>query len=99
MSWDSVVSTVWPVQSENHDLIPSWGKTIFLFSRACMPALGPTQPPTQWLVGLFPGVEHSGCQVDHSPPSSTEVRSEWNNTSNPPFLCGVHTSFYMYLTC
>jgi hypothetical protein len=36
------------------------------------PALGPTQPPTQWV----PGVLSPGCDADHSPPSSAEVKNE-----------------------
>ena len=36
----------------------------------------------QWLLGaLFPAVKRPGCEVDHSPPSSTEVKNEWNYTS------------------
>jgi hypothetical protein len=30
------------------------GRLIFLFSRASTPALGHTQPPIQWIPGLFP---------------------------------------------
>jgi hypothetical protein len=29
------------------------------------PALGPTQPPTQWVPCLFPGVNQPGRGVDH----------------------------------
>jgi hypothetical protein len=40
-------------------------------------ALGPTQPPIQWVPGpLFLGVKRSGREADHSPPSSAEVK-EW----------------------
>jgi hypothetical protein len=34
------------------------------------PALGPTQPPMQWV----PGVNRPGREVNHSPPSSAEVK-------------------------
>jgi hypothetical protein len=41
-------------------------------------ALGPTQPPVQWAPGLFPqGVKRQEGKIDHSPPSSAEVRNEW----------------------
>jgi hypothetical protein len=38
-------------------------------------ALGPTQPPIQWLPGaLYPAVKRPGCEADHLPPSSAEVK-------------------------
>ena len=38
------------------------------------PALGPTQPPVQWLPGLSPGgKERPGRDADPSPPSSAVV--------------------------
>jgi hypothetical protein len=48
---------------------------IFLFTTASEPALGPTQPPIQWvLVALSLGVKRPGIEADHSPPSSAEVK-------------------------
>ena len=47
-----------------------WGRDIPHPSR---PALGPSQPPIQWVPGLFPGVKRPGRGVDHPPPSSVEV--------------------------
>jgi hypothetical protein len=36
---------------------------------------GPTQPPVQWVPGaLSLGVKRPGCEADHSPPSSAEVK-------------------------
>jgi hypothetical protein len=37
------------------------------------PALGPTQPPTQCVPGLSPGLKRSGRGVDHPPTSSAEA--------------------------
>jgi hypothetical protein len=38
-------------------------------------ALGPTQPPIQWVPGAVPlGLKQLGREADHSPPSSAEVR-------------------------
>ena len=51
---------------------------------------------TQHLIRQIPGalslvVKWPGCQADHSPPSSIEVKHEWNCTSTPPIcLHGVH---------
>jgi hypothetical protein len=41
-------------------------------------ALGPTQPPVQWVSGaLSPGVKRGpGRDADHSSPSSAEVKYE-----------------------
>jgi hypothetical protein len=52
------------------------GLGIFLFSTASRPALGPTQPPIRWVLrALSPGVKQPGCEADHSPPSSAEVKN------------------------
>jgi hypothetical protein len=58
----------------------------FLFSTSSRPALGPTQPPNQWVPGvLSPGVKRPGNEADHSPPTSAEVKKMWIYTSNPPY--------------
>jgi hypothetical protein len=46
------------------------------FPRLSRPALGPTQPPVQWVPALSRGKERPGRAVDHSPPSSPEVIGE-----------------------
>jgi len=38
------------------------------------PALGPVQPPIQWIPGSFPVVKRAGRVAYHSPPSSAEVK-------------------------
>ena len=40
------------------------------------PALGPTQPPVQLVLGLFGGKVRPGRAADHSPPSSAAVMEE-----------------------
>jgi hypothetical protein len=48
---------------------------IFVFITAYRTALGPTQPPVQWVPGsLSLGVKLAGREADHSPPSSAEVK-------------------------
>jgi hypothetical protein len=66
------------------------GLGIFLFTTATRTALGPTQPPMQWVPGaLSLGVKRPGREADHSTPSSAEV-NEWGYTSTPPIrLHGV----------
>jgi hypothetical protein len=58
---------------------------------ASRPAQGATQPPIQWVPeALSPQVKRPGREVDHSPPSSAEVKNAWGYTSTPPiFLYGV----------
>jgi hypothetical protein len=47
-----------------------WGRD---FQHPSIPALGPTQPPVQW-VPSFPGVKRLGRGVDHPTLSSAEVK-------------------------
>jgi hypothetical protein len=48
---------------------------IFLLTAASRTALGPTQPPMQWVPGtLSLGVKLLGREADHSPPYSAEVK-------------------------
>jgi hypothetical protein len=48
---------------------------IFLFITASRTALGPTQPPIQWVPrALSLGVKRPGREADHSPLSSAEVK-------------------------
>jgi hypothetical protein len=52
------------------------GQEIFLFTIAPIPALGPIQPPIQWVLGSpTPAVERHVREADHSPPSLTEVKN------------------------
>jgi hypothetical protein len=54
------------------------------------PALGPTQPPIQWVLhALPPGVKRQGRDADHSPPVSAEVKKMWIYTSIPIRLHSV----------
>jgi hypothetical protein len=57
----------------------------FLFSTSSRPALGPTQPPIQWVQGtLSTGVMRPGREADHSPPTSAEVKKTWIYASISP---------------
>jgi hypothetical protein len=68
------------------------GLGIFLFTTASRTALGPTQPPIQWIPGaLSLGVKWPGGEADHSPPSSAEV-TQWmelylHSPNTPTWRC------------
>jgi hypothetical protein len=52
-----------------------WRLGIFLFTTAFTTALGPTQPPIQWVSGgVSLGVKRPGRKADHLPPSSARVK-------------------------
>jgi len=58
--------------------LPLRGKRL-LFSPESRPAVGPTRLPIQCVPGLLSsGVRRLGFEADHSPPSSAEVKNEWN---------------------
>jgi hypothetical protein len=60
------------------------------------PALGPTQPPVQWLPGLLPGVKWPGRGVDSPPPPSGDGKEESYTPAPPLGLLGL---FYVELLC
>jgi hypothetical protein len=63
------------------------GLGIFLFTTAFRTALGPTQPPIQWVPGaLSLGIRRPGCEAEHSPPSSAEVKNACSYTSTPQYV-------------
>jgi hypothetical protein len=47
-------------------------------------ALGPTQPPLQWELMLFPGVKWLRRDANHPHPSSTKLKNEQSYTSTLP---------------
>jgi hypothetical protein len=64
-------------------IIPDMGR-IFLLATASGQTLEPTSPPVRWVPrGLYPGAKRTGREIDHSPPSSAEVKNKWSKTSTP----------------
>jgi hypothetical protein len=72
---------------------PALGLGIFLFTTASRTALGPTQPPIQWVPGALPlGVKRLGREADHSPPSNAEVKecvALYHHSPNMPLWRGA----------
>jgi hypothetical protein len=61
------------------------GLGIFLFATASRTALGPTQPPIQWVPGaLSLGVKRPGCEADQTPTSNAEVKERVELYIRPP---------------
>jgi hypothetical protein len=66
------------------DIVTDWAAGIrlpargfFSFAIAFRPPLGPTQPPVQRAHGsLSPGIKRPGREIDHSPPSSAEIKND-----------------------
>jgi hypothetical protein len=75
---------------DDHGLESLQGLGIFLVARASRLALGPTQPPIQWVPGARSlGVKRPGREADQSPPSSAEDKNSWSYTSTLPIRHGV----------
>jgi hypothetical protein len=57
---------------------PRRGQRIFPLTSVSRPALGPTQPPVQWVPRVLSpgGKARPGRDADHSPPSSDEVENK-----------------------
>jgi hypothetical protein len=76
-----------------------WGRD---FPHLSKPALGPTQPPIKWILGLSPGVKRPGRGVDHPPPSSAEVHERVQLYLYSPFwvfvaCCRVTFTFTFFI--
>jgi hypothetical protein len=59
----------------------------FPFIAVSRPALGPNQPPIQWIPGgaVFLGIKQPGREADHSPPSIADVNA-WSYISTFPHV-------------
>ena len=71
------------------------------FFRKFTPALGHTQPPIQRISGtLSPGAKRPWREVDHSPPSSVEIKNILSYNSipppSPPFLHVVQSDIVTF---
>jgi hypothetical protein len=83
---------------------PRQRQRIFSLASASRPALGPTQPPIQWVLGvLSPGVKRGrGVMLTTHPHLVSRLRMSRSYTSSPPcasMACsGITLYFYVYKT-
>jgi hypothetical protein len=65
----------------------SWHRGQGIFLQAYTTALGPTQPPVQWvLLESLTAVKRPGPEPDHLPPLSADVENDWCYKSIPLML-------------
>jgi hypothetical protein len=84
-NWVGTVTSVWAGRPRNWVWFAA-EDTEFLLSIMFRSVLGPTQSPTQCVPGaVYPGVKRPGCEVEHSPISSAEVK-------NGEAIIPLHTS-------
>jgi len=73
----------------------------FIFPRTLKPVVVPTQPPIQYLLGLYPSVgKWPGPDVDRLPQHGAEVKNEWSYTSTPLyiFMAWTETTSALFFT-
>jgi hypothetical protein len=81
------------LHADDRGSVPGGGNDgIFFFAVASRPALGPTQPPIQFVPdAITSGVKRPVREADHSPPSNAEV--PWNYTSTSQYVFTAWCSF------
>jgi hypothetical protein len=77
---DSAVSIATRYRLDVPGIQSRWGRDLPHPSR---PALGPTQPPIQWVSTSFPEVKRPGHGVNHPSHLASRLRKEYSYNSTP----------------
>jgi hypothetical protein len=79
-SQDGSVGIATKLRTGRSRLDSQQGLGIFLSTTASKPALGPIQPPIQWVPRVpSSGVKQPRREAAHSPPSIIEVKNVWRD--------------------
>jgi hypothetical protein len=86
-------------QPRNTFSIPWQVQEVWLYSKACRPTLGSTQPTVQWVPIFSSWSRAAGACTDHSPLYGAEIKNTWTYTSTPPYflMAYVHMSKFTLL--
>jgi len=100
----STSKTIWEILDLGYGLDNPGSNTqqqqeFYVFSKSSKLAVGCDKPPTQWvMVAPFMKVQWLGCEPDHPPAYSGEVKKELNCTTLAVCLHGVYTDSFITST-
>jgi hypothetical protein len=92
---DSLVSIATGYRLDGLGIESRWGTRFFAHVQT-----GPGAHPASCTMGTgsFPGVKRPGCDADHPPPSSAEIKKDQGYTSTPLWAFGLVMGYlYLYL--
>ena len=93
----STVSVLLAGHVRNCSIIYSGGPGVLSLLRVSRPALGSTQPPTEWLLGSVTlGMKQLGCIPDHSPTSSAKFKNDGAVPLLPIHLYGMQVGSFTF---
>jgi hypothetical protein len=86
-AWIAQLVFVTRLRVEERGSIPGTSRDIFHFATLSRRALGPTQLPTHWVLGVLSHMlKRPGRESDHSPPPSAEFKNTWTYTSSSTYV-------------
>jgi len=94
LDWNNVVGIGTRYGLDGPGIESWWGRGFLHMFR---PVLWPTQPPAQWVQGLYSGVKWLESDIDHPPTSGTKVGERVELYLYFPFMaCSkVHYTFIL----